>query len=120
MLSSLPASVDRVTWQAELDKLRVREKAHTLKGDAFAAAHRRLPMVEVDLSTLVVGSHGEVPLIDTFEGRLQMFASYCGIPAALPPTSARAARSIPARCWNCPTFTSATSPTRCSARVRST
>ena len=30
--------VDRVTWQAELDALRVREKAHTREGDAIAAA----------------------------------------------------------------------------------
>ena len=46
--SALPAVVDRATWQAELDKLLVREKAHTREGDAIAAARRRLPMVEVD------------------------------------------------------------------------
>ena len=46
--SSLPAAVDRATFQAELDTLRVREKAHTREGDAIAAARRRLPMVEVD------------------------------------------------------------------------
>src|SRR6267378_2190355 len=45
--SALPAVVDRATWQAELDTLRVREKAHTRAGDAIAAARRRLPMVEV-------------------------------------------------------------------------
>src|SRR5256885_12351668 len=73
---SLPAAVDRATFQAELDKLRVREKAHTREGDAIAAARRRLPMVEVDASTPVVGAHGEVPLIDVFEGRSQLFASY--------------------------------------------
>ena len=44
----LPAAVDRATFQAELDRLRVREKAHTREGDAIAAARRRLPMVEVD------------------------------------------------------------------------
>jgi hypothetical protein len=47
--SALPAVVDRATFQAELDRLRVREKAHTREGDAIAAARRRLPMVEVDL-----------------------------------------------------------------------
>ena len=46
--SSRPAIVDRATWQAELDMLRVREKAHTRAGDAIAAARRRLPKVEVD------------------------------------------------------------------------
>jgi predicted dithiol-disulfide oxidoreductase (DUF899 family) len=40
--------VDRATWQAELDALRLREKAHTREGDAIAAARRRLPMVEMD------------------------------------------------------------------------
>jgi predicted dithiol-disulfide oxidoreductase (DUF899 family) len=56
--------------------LRVREKAHTRKGDAIAAARRWLPMVDVDPATPVVGAAGEVPLIDTFEGRSQLFASY--------------------------------------------
>ena len=44
----LPGAVDRATFQAELDTLRVREKAHTREGDAIAAARRRLPMVEMD------------------------------------------------------------------------
>jgi predicted dithiol-disulfide oxidoreductase (DUF899 family) len=46
-----PKIVDRSTFQAELDGLRVREKAHTHEGDAIAAAHRRLPMVAVDGAT---------------------------------------------------------------------
>jgi predicted dithiol-disulfide oxidoreductase (DUF899 family) len=45
--SGLPTAVDRTTFQAELDRLRVREKAHTREADAIAAARRRLPMVEV-------------------------------------------------------------------------
>ena len=36
--SPLPAVVDRATWQVELDRLLVREKAHTRQGDAIAAA----------------------------------------------------------------------------------
>jgi hypothetical protein len=43
-----PNVVDRSTFQAELDALRVREKAHIREGDAIAATRRRLPMVEVD------------------------------------------------------------------------
>ena len=46
-----PKVVDRSTFQAELDALRVREKAHTREGDAIAAARRRLPMVAVDGAT---------------------------------------------------------------------
>ena len=49
--SGLPAAVDRATFQAELGKLRAREKAHTREGDAIAAARRRLPMVEVVATT---------------------------------------------------------------------
>ncbi|WP_110516521.1 DUF899 domain-containing protein [Herpetosiphon llansteffanensis] len=73
---SIPATVDRTTFQAELDTIRLREKAHTREGDAIAAARRRLPMVEVDATTPVVGPNGLVPLIDVFEGRSQLFAGY--------------------------------------------
>jgi predicted dithiol-disulfide oxidoreductase (DUF899 family) len=64
-----PKIVDRSTFQAELDALRVRETAHTREGDAIAAARRRLPMVEVDGATPLVGEHGTVTLLDAFEGR---------------------------------------------------
>jgi len=43
----LPAITDRATFQAELDRLRARQKAHTREGDAIAAGLRRLPTVEV-------------------------------------------------------------------------
>jgi predicted dithiol-disulfide oxidoreductase (DUF899 family) len=68
----LPPVVDRATWQAELDDLLVREKAHTREGDAVAAARRRLPMVEVDASVTVIGPNGPVTLLDVFEGRRQL------------------------------------------------
>jgi predicted dithiol-disulfide oxidoreductase (DUF899 family) len=60
---SLPAAVDRATFQAELDRLRVREKAHTREGDAIAAARRRLPMVEVDANLALIGPHGPLTQI---------------------------------------------------------
>jgi predicted dithiol-disulfide oxidoreductase (DUF899 family) len=72
----LPAAVDRGTFQAELDSLRVREKAHTREGDAIAAARRRLPMVEVDAVTPLTGPSGPVSLLDAFEGRRQLIAYY--------------------------------------------
>ncbi len=67
--AALPAVVDRATWQAQLDALRVREKAHTREGDAIAAARRHLPMVEVDPTIQLVGPHGPVTLLEIFEGR---------------------------------------------------
>ena len=75
-MSATPRLVDRATFQSELDALRVREKAHTREGDAIAAARRRLPMVEMDAATPVIGADGPVTLLDTFEGRSQLIAYY--------------------------------------------
>jgi predicted dithiol-disulfide oxidoreductase (DUF899 family) len=72
----LPVAVDRARFQAELDRLRVREKAHTREGDVIAAARRRLPMVEVAATTPLIGPHGAVTLLDAFEGRRQLIAYY--------------------------------------------
>ena len=95
--SSAPAVVDRGTFQAELDALRVREKAHTREGDAIAAARRRLPMVEVDGATPLIGERGAVTLLDAFEGRRMLIAYYfmwhTGHPA-------------PEQCEGCTFFTS--------------
>ncbi|MFI5590531.1 DUF899 family protein [Amycolatopsis sp. NPDC051758] len=68
--------VDRETFQAELDRLRTKEKAHTREGDTIAAARRRLPMVEVDAGLELLGPDGPVTLLDTFEGRRQLIAYY--------------------------------------------
>ena len=72
----LPDVVDRATWQDEIDRLLVREKAHTREGDLIAAARRSLPMVEVDAATPLVGENGDVPLLDVFEGRRQLIVYY--------------------------------------------
>jgi len=71
-----PKIVDRSVFHAELDALRVREKAHTHEGDAIAAARRRLPMVEVPSSTPLIGERGPVTLLDTFEKRRLLIAYY--------------------------------------------
>ncbi len=71
-----PEIVDRTTFQAELDALRVREKAHSRDGDALAAARRRLPMVEVDGATPLIADRGAVTLLDVFEGRRMLVAYY--------------------------------------------
>jgi predicted dithiol-disulfide oxidoreductase (DUF899 family) len=85
-MTATPRLVDRATFDSELDELRAREKAHTREGDAIAAARRRLPTVEVDGATPVIGSDGPVTLLDTFEGRSQLIAYYfmwhTGHPAA--------------------------------------
>jgi predicted dithiol-disulfide oxidoreductase (DUF899 family) len=73
---AVPNIVDRSAFQAELDALRVREKAHTKEGDAIAAARRRLPMVEVNAATPLIGERGPVTLLDAFEGRRMLIAYY--------------------------------------------
>jgi hypothetical protein len=84
--AAVPAVVDRATFQAQMDALRVREKAHTREGDAIAATRRRLPMVEVDGAARLVGPRGPVTLLDAFEGRRQLIGYYfmwhTGKPAA--------------------------------------
>ncbi len=81
-----PKVVDRSTFQAEVDALRLREKSHMKEGDAIAASRRRLPMVEVDGTTPLVHESGSVKLLDAFEGRTMLIAYYfmwhAGHPAA--------------------------------------
>ncbi len=75
-MNQIPAIVGRAAFQAELDALRAREKAHTREGDAIAAARRRLPMVEMDPGIALTGPPGPVTLLDAFEGRRQLIAYY--------------------------------------------
>ena len=92
-----PRIVDRNAFQAELDALRVREKAHTREGDAIAAARRRLPMVRVDGATPLVGERGTVTLLDAFEGRRMLIAYYF---------MWRAGKPAPKQCEGCTWVTS--------------
>jgi predicted dithiol-disulfide oxidoreductase (DUF899 family) len=67
----IPRVVDQATWQAELDRLRVREKAATRELDAIAAERRHLPVVEMPDYTLE-GADGPIRLADVFDGRRQL------------------------------------------------
>jgi predicted dithiol-disulfide oxidoreductase (DUF899 family) len=91
-----PEIVDRHTFQAEIDALRLREKAHMRESDALAAARRRLPMVEVDSATPLVGERGTVTLLDAFEGRRMLIAYYF---------MWRAGHTAPEQCEGCTFFT---------------
>lgn len=81
-----PKVVDRSTFQAEVDALRIREKAHMKAGDAIAASRRRLPMVEVNAGTPLIHERRTVTLLDAFEGRRMLIAYFfmwhTGHPAA--------------------------------------
>ena len=67
-------AVERVNFPRLLDALRLREKAHTHEGDAIAAARWRLPTVEVDPATKLIGPQGPVTLLYAFEGRSHLIA----------------------------------------------
>jgi predicted dithiol-disulfide oxidoreductase (DUF899 family) len=72
----VPVAVGRGSFQAEVDRLRFLEKAHTHEGDAIAAARRRLPMAETGASTPLTGPGGELTMLEAFEGRRQLVAYY--------------------------------------------
>ena len=74
--AGLPPVVDRAAYEVEIERLRQREKAHTREADAIAAARRRLPMVEVDAGSALLGPDGPTTLLDAFEGRRQLLAYY--------------------------------------------
>ncbi len=84
--TALPSVTTRAGYEAAVDALRVREKAHTREGSAVAAARRRLPAVEVDPTLTVEAAHGPVPFLEVFEGRRLLVVSYfmwhTGQPAA--------------------------------------
>jgi predicted dithiol-disulfide oxidoreductase (DUF899 family) len=74
--AALPPIVGRDAFNTQLNALRVREKEHSHRGDAIAAERRRLPMVEVDPATQLIGGGGPVTLREAFEGRTQLIAYY--------------------------------------------
>jgi predicted dithiol-disulfide oxidoreductase (DUF899 family) len=74
--AALPTVADRESFEAQLTALRVREKEYTHQGDAIAAQRRRLPIVEVDSATKLIGAEGPMTLLDAFQGRRQLIAYY--------------------------------------------
>ena len=68
----LPKIVAQAEWQAQRDKLLVKEKELTRALDALAAERRRLPMVRIDKAYVFDGPKGRVELLDLFQGRRQL------------------------------------------------
>src|SRR3546814_13613530 len=56
--AATPKMVDRATFQADVDALRTREKAHMREGDQLAAARRRPPVDAVDGRPPIIGATG--------------------------------------------------------------
>ncbi|MEV0435630.1 DUF899 family protein [Nocardia sp. NPDC050413] len=94
-MTALPNVVDHDTWQAELDALRVREKAATRELDAIAAQRRKLPAVRLPDYTLKAEDGSDVSLAEVFDGRTQLITYHH--------------MWTPGNTWQCPGCTGLTS-----------
>jgi predicted dithiol-disulfide oxidoreductase (DUF899 family) len=68
----LPRVVSRAEWTEARKRFLEREKALTRARDELNGERRRLPMVLVDEPYVFHGPHGELRLLDLFEGRDQL------------------------------------------------
>ena len=69
---NLPTVVSAAEWQADRDRLLIKEKAATRALDELAAERRKLPMVRIEKSYAFEGPDGQLTLLDLFEGRRQL------------------------------------------------
>jgi len=73
---TLPDIVGPEEWRAARVALLEQEKELTRRRDALSAQRRRLPMVEITKPYRFQGPHGELGLLDLFEGRLQLIVGH--------------------------------------------
>ena len=69
---NLPTVVSVTEWQADRDRLLIKEKAATRALDALAAERRKLPMVRIDKTYAFESPDGPVTLLGLFAGRSQL------------------------------------------------
>ena len=67
-----PSIVSREEWQAERQKLLIKEKELTRQHDKINAERRRLPMVKIEKEYVFDSAEGERSLAELFEGRRQL------------------------------------------------
>ena len=67
-----PPIVSASEWNAELQKMLVKEKELTRARDAVAAARRRMPWLAVEKEYVFDGPKGPMSLLDLFTGRRQL------------------------------------------------
>jgi predicted dithiol-disulfide oxidoreductase (DUF899 family) len=68
----MPPIVSPQEWDAERERLLVKEKQHTRAGDALAAERRRMPRMRVEKPYAFEGPDGPASLLDLFAGRPQL------------------------------------------------
>lgn len=71
-MAHLPEVVSHEEWLRARKELLAEEKDVTRARDRVNAARRRLPMVRVEKPYVFEGPHGEVGLLELFEGRAQL------------------------------------------------
>ena len=69
---NMPSVVSPEAWEAERQRMLVKEKALMRARDAVAAERRRMPWMAVDKAYHFEGPQGKVGLLDLFEGRRQL------------------------------------------------
>ncbi len=67
-----PPIVSAQQWEAERQRLLVKEKAVTRARDALAAERRRMPWLAVEKAYEFEGPNGKASLVDLFDGRRQL------------------------------------------------
>jgi len=67
-----PPVVSAKEWEAEREKMLVKEKAFTHARDGLAAERRRMPWMAVEKAYQFEGPNGKVSLLDLFDGRRQL------------------------------------------------
>jgi predicted dithiol-disulfide oxidoreductase (DUF899 family) len=72
MMMNTPPIVSRQEWESAREELLVKEKALSRARDALAAERRRMPWLAVEKDYRFDGPHGQVSLLDLFEGRRQL------------------------------------------------
>jgi predicted dithiol-disulfide oxidoreductase (DUF899 family) len=76
----LPQIVSEEEWQRANDELVAKDKELTRAADALAAELRRAPMMEFGTDFRFQGPHGEVGLLDLFDGRTQLVLYHAWFP----------------------------------------
>jgi predicted dithiol-disulfide oxidoreductase (DUF899 family) len=67
-----PPIVSPQEWEAERERMLVKEKEHTRARDALAAERRRMPWMAVEKDYRFEGPDGPASLAELFEGRRQL------------------------------------------------
>jgi predicted dithiol-disulfide oxidoreductase (DUF899 family) len=102
-----PRIVSPREWEAERERMLVKEKELTRARDALAAERRRMPWMAAEREYEFDGPGGKVSLHDLFEGRRQLIVYRASTPRTSPFTRRRAVGTRSGPAWAAPS-----SPTR--------